>query len=81
MTITMPFKLVEDDEVFYSKRLSGTAEAVVTQYLVLRLREINGSDTIQKILFKDNTLNLSGTRELAFECWNPLRMLNLTTIL
>ena len=64
MTITMPFKLVEDDEVFYSKRLSGSAEGVITQYLILRLREINGSDTIQKVLFKDNTVNLSGTGNL-----------------
>ena len=64
MTITMPFKLVEDDEVFYSKKLTGTAEAIITQYLMLRLREVNGSDTIQKVLFMDNTLNLSGTGNL-----------------
>ena len=61
LTLTVPYNNVGNTQVQYSKLLTGTSEAVITRYVAIQLSEINGSDTIFKVISQEDVLSLSST--------------------
>jgi len=62
-TISVPFNPVEQNEITYAKKLSGNAEAVVHQYVKLRVREANNANDPGRIYEKhaETSINLGQT--------------------
>ena len=64
LTLTVPFNNVQNTQVEYSKLLAGNSEMLITRYIAIQLSEVNGSDTIFKVISKEDVLNVSSTSGL-----------------
>jgi gliding motility-associated-like protein len=61
LTLTVPYNSIQNTEVSYSKKLTGSSEMVLTRYIAIQLSELNGSDTIVKVIATEDVLNVNGT--------------------
>ncbi|MDB4346681.1 Ig-like domain-containing protein [bacterium] len=61
LTVTVPYNNVQNTQVQYSKLATGTSEVLITRYIAIQLSEINGSDTIFKVISKEDVLNVNST--------------------
>ncbi|MDA9199383.1 gliding motility-associated C-terminal domain-containing protein [Schleiferiaceae bacterium] len=61
LTVTVPYNNVQNTQVQYSKLATGTSEVLITRYIAIQLSEINGSDTIFRVISKEDVLNVNST--------------------
>ncbi|MDB4177147.1 gliding motility-associated C-terminal domain-containing protein [Schleiferiaceae bacterium] len=61
LTLTVPYNNVQNTQVQYSKLATGTSEVLITRYIAIQLSEINGSDTIFRVISKEDVLNVNST--------------------
>jgi gliding motility-associated-like protein len=65
LTLTVPYNSIQNTGVSYSKKLAGSSEMVLTRYIAIQLSELNGSDTIVKVIATEDVLNVNGTSATA----------------
>ena len=76
LTLTVPYNNVQNTQVQYAKLATGSSEVLITRYIAIQLSEINGSDTIFKVISKEDVLSVNSTSGLTgnstFCCkWRP----------
>ena len=64
LTLTVPYNNVQNTQVQYAKKATGSSEVLITRYIAIQLSEINGSDKIFKVISKEDVLSVNSTSGL-----------------